>query len=240
MKPALALVLAVAGALAALPQAAPRAATPVPSADNPRLQTVTWSPDEDTVLTALPMTGLTVLFQPGEQIARVSLSDSRAFDARVSAERDALLLVPQQEPAKALILVHTDLRDYRLQVETGTGLMAAYLVRFTFDKPRTAELAPVPAPPPSGETWGYRLRGDRSVQPAEISDDGEQTRIVFAPEQDLPAVFAIGPTGEEQAINGYMRGGVFVIDRVWNELVFRMDKDKATAQRNRSPEQKGG
>ena len=92
----------------------------------------------------------------------------------------------------------------------------------------------------SDETWGYRLRGDREVQPQDITDDGIRTRIIFAPEQSLPAIFAIGPTGDEQVVDGYMRDGIFVIDRVWEELVFRIDKEKATARRNREPESSDG
>ena len=81
------------------------------------------------------------------------------------------------------------------------------------------------------------MRGDRAVRPADLSDDGYKTRITYAPGQVLPAVFAIGPTGEEEVVNGYMRGDVFVIDRVYGELVFRIDKEAATARRNEAPEE---
>lgn len=82
----------------------------------------------------------------------------------------------------------------------------------------------------------YRLRGDRSVRPLRVSDDGARTTIAFAPDQALPAVFAIGPTGEEIAVNGYMRTGEYVIDRVHERLVFRIDRDRATAERQAARE----
>ena len=47
----------------------------------------------------------------------------------------------------------------------------------------------------------------------------------------MPATFAFGPTGEEQMVEGYMRGGVFTIDRVYEQLIFRIDKDAARARR---------
>jgi type IV secretion system protein VirB9 len=54
-------------------------------------------------------------------------------------------------------------------------------------------------------------------------------------------VFAIGPTGDEQVVDGYMRDGLFVIDRVHEELVFRIDKAMATARRSvRATQQNGG
>jgi type IV secretion system protein VirB9 len=42
-------------------------------------------------------------------------------------------------------------------------------------------------------------------------------------------VFGIGFNGEEEVVDGYMRDGVFTIDRVYGELVFRIDKKRARA-----------
>jgi type IV secretion system protein VirB9 len=228
----------------ALAAAGPAAAqlVPQPEADNPRVQRVAWQPGETIMLTALPQSGLTVMLEPGEQIARITAAAPRVFDIRVSSERDSFLVVPLVEGAESVLAVNTDRRTYAFDLRTGTGLMAALLVRLDYagagaamsEQPRealTISLEQVPA-----ETWSYRLRGDRQVLPQRIEDDGLRTRILFAPEQDLPAIFAIGPTGEEQVVDGYMRDGIFVIDRVWDELVFRIDKEKATARRNAAPE----
>lgn len=84
--------------------------------------------------------------------------------------------------------------------------------------------------------WSYRVRGADALKPASVRDDGEKTYIRFAPEQLLPAIFAISPTGDETLTNGYMRGEDFVLDRVWEELVFRIDHKKATAKRNEQPD----
>lgn len=226
--------------LTALPVAAQT--MPQPGNDNPRLQTVQWSPGSEYLFTALPMTGLTVLFEPGEQVQQVTLDAPRVFEVRVSAEHDGLLVLPQVVDAVATMLVATDRRDYRVQLQTGTGLMAAHLVQFVYGADPVSE--PVAVAPdwtePTGEIWAYRIEGDREVRPATISDDGARTRIVFAPGQALPAVFAIGPSGEEQVVNGYMRDDVYVIDRVWHELVFRIDEEKATATRAEAPEGRDG
>lgn len=79
------------------------------------------------------------------------------------------------------------------------------------------------------------------MRPASVRDNGAKTVIEYAPGQSLPAVFAIGPTGDEEVVDGYMRDGLFVIDRVHEELVFRIDKAKATARRSvRATPQNGG
>lgn len=86
-------------------------------------------------------------------------------------------------------------------------------------------------PDESSVTGRYRLSGDEVVKPAAISDDGRKTYISWLVDQAMPAVFAIGPTGEEEMVEGHMRDGVFTIDRVYRELVFRIDREKASAKR---------
>ncbi len=227
--------------------AAPLAAevVPTPDATNARIQTVRYNPNEEIALTALPMTGLTIVLEPGERIQQVWLDRENAFEARISAEQDGLILLPRIQNASAAMQIETDRRRYRFNLQTGTGLLAAYLVRLDFESvaPQAEQMAPAAyfaTMMPAAESWQYRLTGDKAVQPASISDDGVRTRIIFGPEQALPGIFAIGPGGEEQVVNGYMRDDVFVIDRVWEELVFRIDKEKAKARRNSKPDKSNG
>lgn len=208
---------------------------PRPDQDNPRLQTVAWVDEREVMLTALPQTGLTVMLEPGEEIRRVVLGQQGPLEVQVSAERDSFLILPRGELADLSLLVQTDRRNYPFRVRTESSLTAAYLVRFTYAA-EDLPLARGDAPAPDGNVWTYRLTGDRSVRPAAISDDGVRTAIAFAPDQPLPAVFAIGPTGEEEVVNGYMRDDLFVIDRVHGELVFRIDKAQASARRAKRPE----
>ena len=205
---------------------------PMPGRETPRIQTVQWAAGQPIVLTALPDTTLTVMLEPGEAIRRATLSGSRAWDVSVSAEADSFQVTPQIGAAPASLVVETDGRSYEFALETGQGLMAAYLVRLEYGPPASPGVEEA-TDTISDLTWSYRLRGDREVRPASVRDNGEKTVITYAPGQSLPAVFAIGPTGDEEVVDGYMRGEVFVIDRVHQELVFRIDRDKATAKRNR-------
>lgn len=77
----------------------------------------------------------------------------------------------------------------------------------------------------------YRLSGDKSVMPIGISDDGRKTTIAWSKAQALPVVFALGAHGQEEVVNGYMREDRYVIDRVFDVLVFRIDTDVARAYR---------
>ena len=227
---------------------------PEPGTPNPRIQTVHWQDGQVIRLTALPATGLTVLFAPGEQVEAVD-ADRSAIDARTSSEGDGLLLIPRRDGELGEINVNTDRRSYRFALRTGTDLMAAYVVRFE-SGPTSSELPAAfvqsvqPGFPPiqpmtsplmtSSQAWSYRVKGDPAVRPASIRDDGARTVIAFPEGAALPAVFAIGPSGSEQVVNGYMRGDAFVIDEVWTELVFRIDAKKATARRNAKPDSTHG
>ncbi len=225
--------------------AAPLAAQifPMPGPETPRIQTADWRPGEPLVLTALPQTALTVMLEPGETIQRATLGGSPAWEVAVSAEADSFQITPFAGAEPANLSVQTDRRAYSFLLETGISLQAAYLVRLQFGGSSAfAQTQSGQSPLDlTGLDWSYRLRGDPSVRPAAIRDNGAKTVIEYAPGQALPAVFAIGPTGDEEVVDGYMRDGLFVIDRVHEELVFRIDKSKATARRNaRAAPQNGG
>ena len=224
--------LAAIMSLALLASASVAQVFPTPSAETPRSQTVTWTPDQPIVLTALPETTLTVMLEPGEAIQRATLSGSRAWEVNISAETDSFQIAPQLGAAPASLAIESDRRNYRFTLEADSGLMAAYLVRLEFSG-EPQDLDRVTTTIPENLDWSYRLRGSRTVRPLSVRDNGEKTVIEYAPGQSLPAVFAIGPGGDEEVVDGHMRGDFFVIDRVHAELVFRIDRKRATAKRNR-------
>lgn len=229
-----ALVFAVASLFLAAPLAAQ--VYPSPSAQSPRIQEITWQQGQSFSLTVLPESHLTVLLEPGEVIRRAVINDGQSWDVAVSADQDSLTVKPNATALPTQLLVETDAREYRFDLEIAQSLLAAYLVRFIPDQGSEA-FNPAIAPPIDRPSYSYRLRGDKSVRPASITDNGEKTIIEYAEGQSLPAVFAIGPTGDEEVVDGYMRDGRFVIDRVHQELVFRIDKKKARARRNKDQDQ---
>lgn len=201
--------------------------------DNPRLQTVRYASEQEVMLTMLPGTPLTVVLERGDPILDVTPGYESGFSIRVSAERDSFTILPVEPDASGPLQLSTQRRAYRFFLRVEQDATAALIVEYEYGQRAHVPPKELAA---SDDTWLYRMRGDRSVRPASISDDGIKTRIRYAPGQALPAVFAIGPSGDEEVVNGYMRGEEFVIDRVYSELVFRIDKEKATAQRNDEPE----
>lgn len=207
--------------------------SPVPSLEDPRLQTIAYDPGRSVRLVVFPGANLTVMLVTGDQIGRVVVSDPNAFDIRVTGSNDSLNITALRPDASATLVVETPQRRYELDVDTGQGLAAAYMVRFL---PAAASAMPVPPPMGASEVapvliGQYRLSGERALRPVRIGDDGLRTYIEWGEYQSLPAVFGIGPTGEEEVVDGYMRDGRFTIDRVYGELWFRIDKKRAKARR---------
>jgi type IV secretion system protein VirB9 len=219
---------------AMLAAASPLAAqvAPVPGPEDPRLQTLTQREGERARLVAFPEGTLTLIMAPGDRIERVMLSDSSAFSVTITGHNDSLAIAPLRAGATAAMTVETAGGRREYDLATGSGLAAAYVVRLVDSAPAHVgdfrqDLQPDLATMPGS----YRLRGSRSLRPQRIADDGYKTYIDWPPEQALPAVLGIGPTGEEEIVAGYMRDGLFTIDRVYSELVFRIDREKTTARR---------
>ena len=215
-------------ALAALAAGASAQVAPTPGPEDPRLQTVAYDPARPVRLVAFPDASLTVMLLPGEQIQRVALSDPTAFEAHATGANDSVSIRPLHPEAAARLLVDTAQRRYEFELATGNGLAAAYVVRFV-GAGALAAVAERAAPPAA--TGAYRLTGEQDLLPSRIADDGTRTYLEWSDSQSLPAVFGIGYNGEEEVVDGYMRDGVFTIDRVYGELVFRIDKKRARARR---------
>lgn len=206
---------------------------PQPGRNNPRVQSVRWEPGETVLLTMLPKSALTVLLEPGERIRSANVDDESAWRVTVSSEEDSLQVEPRGSGRRGSLAVSTDRREYRFGLRTDEGLTAAYLVEMQFGELPPTGRTNAPVQPQQGRPLRpvWQLKGDRAVYPAGITDDGSKITIAFGPDQPLPAIFAIGATGEEEVVNGYMRGEVFVIDRMHAKLVFRIDGEQATARR---------
>ena len=88
----------------------------------------------------------------------------------------------------------------------------------------------VPAQPTAPKSE-YRLSGTKALYPSKIRDDGFYTYIEWPENAELPAVFSRGSDGSEVIAEGLMMGDDYVLDRVHTVLVFRIDRQTATASR---------
>lgn len=195
-----------------------------------RIVTIAFQQGKTIALRTAVGNGLSIVFAPGESIVSVAVSDPAAFDVVVARNADSLLVRTLRSPTNPQIAVHTQLRDYAFTLAVGLPNDVNYAVNFDYAPRHRAE--PKYSSDQANATTGqYRLSGEKTLRPMRIDDDGEHTYLEWASDQLLPGVFAINALGSEEVVDGYMRAGVFTIDRVNRTLVFRIDRKSAKAER---------
>ncbi|MBA2932605.1 TrbG/VirB9 family P-type conjugative transfer protein [Sphingomonas sp. CGMCC 1.13654] len=172
-----------------------------------------------------------IMLTPGERIDTVVMSDPGAYQVAVTAARDGLYLRQKRPDARGTMTVSAGSRIYAIDVTSDPNQPAPYVVAFKNVAAAAVPAAEGQSATPVAASGSYKLTGDKDVRPLSVSDDGSKTYIRWAPDQSIPAVFALEGASGEETINGYMRDGVFTIDRVYERLIFRIDKAVATAAR---------
>jgi type IV secretion system protein VirB9 len=213
-----------------MPEAAMAQVRPAPGPGDPRIQTVLYDTNQVVQLQVATGYQLTVEFALDERIENVAVGDSGAWQVTSNKRGDHLFIKAVQSGVTTNLTVVTDARSYMFDLAPLYGPLPdmAYTVRFTY--PPTA-VASVADAAPVMEPGRYKLGGTRAIRPSQIDDDGEKTYIVWPADKPLPAVFAIDEKGREMLVDGYMRDGQYVIDSVKPKLLFRLDKDLASAVR---------
>lgn len=214
------------GLLAAAPVAAE--VSPVPLGGDPRIQTVVYDPQEVVALSVTSGFAVTIVFSPDERIETVTVGDSAGWLVQVNRRADALVVKPVGYAPVTNMTVMSDQRSYNFVLRTAaeTGLVNPYLLRFSYVV-EGAET--VTEAEPSANV--YRLKGAEELWPDAMSDDGEFTYVIWGAETPFPAVYHEDESGNMALVNGAVRDGAFVIEGVYDKLIFIRGKRRTTALR---------
>ena len=203
------------------------------AANDSRVQTLAYEEGGVLTLQTSAETSQTVLFAQGERIQSIIVSDPGAYFITVSGSGDSLTLRANGPSSLAMMSVRTEARSYDFELVSGRTRTIPIVLRVSQVAERQEESTPAPIYSPSVALpkYDYRVSGDQALQPSSISDDGERTYIEWQSDRPMPATFAVGSGGQEQIVDGYVRDGIFTIDRVYSRLIFRIDKQSALARR---------
>jgi len=193
------------------------AVTPQPGPGDPRIHVVGYDPSEVVDLQARLGFQLTVEFDPLERIENVALGDALGWQVTPNRKANLLFLKPMAARPATNMTVVTNLRRYtfRLSVAGARGRNVPYTVRFLYEAPVVAMIAPPPPPPPPVErNRAYSYKGSDKTLPQRLFDDGQATYFTFRDDQAYPAIFALDTDGHEAVVNTYTRDGYVVVDRV--------------------------
>jgi type IV secretion system protein VirB9 len=207
-------------------------AAPPPS---PYVQLVDYQPDQPVTIQGTPGYQISLELAPDERIETVSVGDRGAWHVAASKRGDRLFLKPIQAGASTNMIVITDTRSYLFELSSageGYGAQSPYIVRFRYPSEETEPAARAARADALFQPTEYRLRGDKSLRPSSIYDDGVNTYVTWPADAALPAVYAVGDGGQEMLVNAAVRNGELVIHSVQRKLVFRIDRRSAFATRN--------
>ncbi|MBW6528694.1 TrbG/VirB9 family P-type conjugative transfer protein [Sphingomonas sp. RHCKR7] len=198
-----------------------------------RIQSIPYRDDQVVRVRAAPGYEVTIELASDERIVDVALGDGTAWQVTANKAGNLLFVKPLQLNAPTDMAVATDVRRYQFELvgvaEPGGDL--PFAIRFRYPAMAGTDAPSGPSPAGAGAMIAdYRLSGSRALYPAAISDDGARTFIDWPADGPLPAVYR-RERGTETLLNGNMRGRFFVLDEVVRELVFRLDRQSAHAER---------
>jgi type IV secretion system protein VirB9 len=172
-------------------------------------------------------------FEPGETFSGLGAGDIEALS--FVGKDNHLFLKPKAVKVATNITVLTNRRQYQfdytaLEQRPKTDEDVIYSLRFDY-APSAAELSSAAASKrlesqlqdATGKTRNvdYWYCGHSTLKPVAASDDGVHTRLTFAANADLPAVFVRNEDDSESLLNFSMDGGDVVIHRVARRFVVR-------------------
>lgn len=194
-----------------------------------------------------------IALQPGETLVSVSAGDTvrwvvgDTLSGAGATARAHVLVKPIAAGIRTNLMIATDRRTYHLELEAvSDGYMAALSWRYPAD-----ELAGLASRNDraiareagsversltlEGLNFDYRLSGDDpDWKPIRVFDDGKQVFIQM-PEtiaaSDLPPLFVLGKHGDAELVNYRVRGGYYVVDRLFRAAELRLGEKDQTVVR---------
>ncbi|THD67260.1 TrbG/VirB9 family P-type conjugative transfer protein [Phenylobacterium sp.] len=212
--------------LALMLLAAPAGAVaPHPGPGDPRIFEVLYDPSEVVELHGVLGYQLSLEFDPAERIENVAIGDSLGWQVTPNRKANLLFIKPMSLRPDTNMTVVTNLRRYNFELSVKAKAPAKaipFSVRFTYPPPVYAIVEPPPLPPPPiDRNHAYSFQGSDKNLPDRMFDDGLATYFTFRSQEDLPAIFAVEPDGQESVVNSHMKDGYIVVDRIARGFVLR-------------------
>ncbi|QDX25259.1 P-type conjugative transfer protein TrbG [Sphingomonas suaedae] len=197
-------------------------------------------------LFAAPERVTDITLQPGEAVVSVAAGDTARWtvgdttSGSGEAKRVHILVKPFAAGLSTNLVITTDRRAYRLQLEsTASTAMAALSWTYPQDELialRRQQAAAEAARPVASALaveqldFNYAITGDRPRwRPLRAFDDGRQTFIEFPAGimvGEAPPLFVLGERGDIELVNYRMAGRFYIVDRLFSAAELRLGTKK--------------
>jgi type IV secretion system protein VirB9 len=200
-----------------------------------RIRATAYNPDQVYRLRGYVGYQIDLEFEPGEIFVGLGAGDIEGL--AYFAEGNHLFLKPKAAKVSTNLTVLTNRRHYHfdygtlLQPPDADDFDVIYALRFTYpDVPsKTMQLAEAGridadlklASAQRRQNFDYWYCGEEALKPVFAADDGVHTRLRFAANADLPAIFVRGEDDSESLLNYNVEDGDVVIHRIARRFVLR-------------------
>jgi type IV secretion system protein VirB9 len=176
-------------------------------------------------------------FEPGETFVGLGAGDLEGLS--YFAQSNHLFLKPKAASVATNLTVLTSRRRYQIDYTSDTRRPSVgdsrviYALKFIY--PRSAQttaestaeridaaLSGASSKRPQNTDYWYC--GSAVLKPTAVSDDGVHTRLRFASNSDLPAIFVSNLDGTESLLNFSMEEGDLIVHRVASRFIVRRGK----------------
>lgn len=220
------------------------AETPVPGPKDARVRNVNYDPDQVVTIVGSFRHAIEIQFGPSETVTQAALGDTISW--QIAPVGNIVFLKPREKAGGTNLIVVTNAngspRTYHFNLTIGAG-DTMYGVRFHYPREEKAmaalqvQLAQAQAARGVENTitasaldhaviegtrnMNYTVQGDSSLQPTEISDNGEFTVLRYPGHADIPSIFAVDVDGSETIVPYDVREDFVVIHAVYRQLRLR-------------------
>lgn len=211
------------------------------------VQVFAWAPGRVYEVWAAPLRVTTVTLAPGETVQSKAAGDTVRWQIGETTSgagaqaRTHILLKPLERGLETNLVLTTSHRVYLLDLRSGSA--EAFNAAIAWDtvpgdatpvgvEPLAQTIETAVVGPQGPLDAGYRIRPRGRAPrwtPTAVFNDGIRTFITFAPgvwTDEVPALFVIAPDGEAQLVNYRQEGGLFVVDRVFDQAELRLGADR--------------
>lgn len=238
--------------LALAPTPALAAETPRPGSADPRIKTIDYDPQQVVRIVGRFRTATQIRFAADETILHVAIGDTSGWE--VAPETNILFAKPTFARAPTNLIVTTrteagETRHYTFELTTRTGGAGQagpetfFVVQFRYPQDEKLQLQRALSAEAQAleqrvlqlkldrgvlegpRNLAYALQGSTAIAPSEVTDNGRFTVLRFPGAQPVPAVYAVGPDGEEALVPFDVRGEFLVVHLT--ALQLRLRKGRA-------------
>jgi type IV secretion system protein VirB9 len=211
---------------------------PVMGIVDSRIRVAAYNADEVYQLRGFVGYQIDLEFEPGETFTGLGAGDLEGLS--FVGQDNHLFLKPKAAKVATNLTVLTSRRHYQFdyvalsQRPAADDLGVIYALRFTYAPPPAQSAADMAAKRLDSQLESastkrpqnidYWYCGEPSLMPIAASDDGVHTRLRFAANADLPAIFVRNEDGSESLLNFSMDTGDVIVHRVAKRFILRRGK----------------